>query len=202
MAFARSHAIAYGGDPSSLILFGHSAGANVAGSIAFTHPAPTAGCPGGTSLGPIQALVTWDGDWTLTDPSWDQPLAADPARWAAETLMSRITSDRTLKVVMLASGIVGGYVRDLSDPKVRDEFFKVRDASGALRQQLEAIGALDDNAYDIQEIQQLFYTLLQAQGNPVTLTPLPGASHDSFGSGMQDEAMSVFVAAFKAAAGV
>ena len=201
VAFARSHATAYGGDPASLILFGHSGGANLVGSIAFTHPAPTPGCPGGTSLGPIRALVTWDGDWTLTDPSWDTALAADPSAWDALTLLSRIASDRTLKVVMLASDIVGQYVRDLGDAKALEAFFTVRGPSGTLRRQLEAIGALDDQSYDIKEIQLLLYALLKAQGNPVTLTALPGTSHDMYGAAMDDTAMSVFVAAFKEAAG-
>jgi acetyl esterase/lipase len=201
VAFAESHAKAYGGDPGSLILFGHSGGAGVALAIASTHPAPTSGCPGGTSVGPVHGLVTWDGDWTLTDPGWDKPLAADPSVWDALTPFSTIASDRTLKVVMLASGIVGEYVRDLSDPKAFDAFFKVRGPSGVLHRQLEAIGALDDKAYDIQEIQRLLLSLLKAQGNPVTLTMLPGTSHDSYGSAMGDEAMSVFVTAFKEAAG-
>ncbi|MGZ4612515.1 MAG: hypothetical protein ACXV1K_04985 [Kineosporiaceae bacterium] len=201
VAFARRHAAEYGGDPNSLILFGHSGGANLAGGIAFTRPSPTPGCPGGATLGPTHALVTWDGDWTLTDPSWDEPLAADPSSWDTTTPITHIASDRTLKVVMLMSDIVGGYARDLSDPTVAESFFKARGPSGVLRRQLEASGALADKTYDIKEIQQLFYTLLTAQGNPVTLTALPGASHDSFGVAMGDQAMSVFVAAFEKAAG-
>lgn len=201
VAFARNHATEYGGDPGSMILFGHSGGADLAAAIAFTHPAPTKGCPGGTSVGPIHALVTWDGDWTLTDPGWDKPLAADPSTWDALTPFSSIASDRSLKVVVLASGIVGQYARNLSDSTALDAFFTVRGPRGVLRQQLQAIGALDDKTYDMQEIQRLFYTLLKEQGNPVTLTLLPGASHDSMGKRMQDEAMSVFVAAFNAAAG-
>jgi acetyl esterase/lipase len=201
VAFARSHATEYGGDPNTLILFGHSAGANVAGRIAFTHPAPTPGCPGGTSLGPIHALVTWDGDWTLTDPSWEDELESNTSTsWNTYTPIAHTASDTTLKVVVLASGVVGAYERDLSDPKVRHAFFSVRDPSGTLRRQLAAIGALDDNAYDMQEIQRLFYTRLKSQGNPVTLTKLPDTSHDDFGSAMGDEAMSVFVSAFEAAA--
>jgi acetyl esterase/lipase len=201
VAFARKHATDYGGDPNSLILFGHSAGANLAGSIAFTRPTPTTGCPAGASLGPIHALVTWDGDWTLTDPSWDAPLAADPSSWETTTPITHITSDKTLKVVVLMSDVVGPYRRDLSDPTTLDGFFDVRDPSGTFRRQLQANGMLNDKSYDIKEIQQLFYSLLKTQGNPVTLTALPGASHGSFGAAMGDKAMSVFVAAFEEAAG-
>jgi acetyl esterase/lipase len=201
VAFARSHAAEYGGDPSTLILFGHSAGANLVGRIAFTRPAPTPGCSGGTSLGRIQALVVWDGDWTLTDPSWEDELQADrSASWNIYTPIAHLKSDRTVRVVLLASGSVGPYERDLSDRKERDAFFSLRDPSGALQRQLVSIGALDDNAYDIQETQQLFYSRLKAQGNRVSLTELPGTGHDDFGSAMREEGMSVFVSAFKEAA--
>ncbi|MGZ6344824.1 MAG: alpha/beta hydrolase, partial [Candidatus Limnocylindrales bacterium] len=109
VAFARSHASEYGGDAQTLILFGHSAGANLAGGIAFRRLSPTPGCPGGASTGPIHALVTWDGDWTLGDWAWDPELAADASSWSTYTPITHIGSDRTLKVVMLASGTVGAY---------------------------------------------------------------------------------------------
>ena len=63
--FARAHAPEYGGDPATMIVFGHSVGANTAAMIAFARPEPTAGCLGGTTLGAIDALVTWEGDWVL-----------------------------------------------------------------------------------------------------------------------------------------
>lgn len=195
VAFARTHAAEYGGDPSKVIVFGHSAGANLAAGIGFAPATPTPGCRGGTSVGPIHALVTWDGDWTLSDPIWDEALDADPSLmdW---TPLEQIASNRTLRVVMLMSYIVGPYVRDLSDPKAFEAFFRVRDPTGSLRRQLVTIGALDDKAYDLQEFQQLLYTLLKVQGNPVTLTVLPGASHDAMGA----DAMPTFVAAFREAA--
>ena len=65
--FARAHAAEYGGDPATMIVFGHSAGANAAAMVAFARPEPTAGCLGGTTLGAIDALVTWEGDWLLSD---------------------------------------------------------------------------------------------------------------------------------------
>ncbi len=178
-----------------MIVFGYSAGAGLAAGLAFGDLTPTPGCRGGTSTGSIHALVTWDGDWMFTDPMWDERLAADPALMNDATVR-QIASNKALKVVMLMSESVGPYIRDLSDPKAFEAFFKVRDPSGSLRTQLAAIGALDDHAYDLKEMQQLLYTLLKAQGNPVTLTVLPGASHDAMGS----LAMPVFIAAFTVAA--
>lgn len=201
VAFARAHATEYGGDPQTLILFGHSAGAQIAGNIAFTDPVPTAGCPGGTSRGPLHALVAWDGDWGMIDPSWEGVLENNPSSWEIFTPITHIDSDTSLKVVLLASGVVGSYKRDLSDPAAAESFFELRGPGDFLRQQLENIGALDDGIVDIQEDQQLLYSVLEEQGNPVTLTELPGASHDSFGIAMYDEALAVFVAAFVAVAG-
>jgi acetyl esterase/lipase len=63
--FARAHAAEYGGDPATMIVFGHSAGAHPAAMVTFARPAPTAGCLGRATLGPIDALVTWEGNWLL-----------------------------------------------------------------------------------------------------------------------------------------
>jgi dienelactone hydrolase len=78
--FARAHAAEYGGDPATMIVFGYSAGATAGAFVAFARPEPTAGCLGGATLGAIDALVTWDGEWLLqtTFLRWDERLAADP----------------------------------------------------------------------------------------------------------------------------
>jgi acetyl esterase/lipase len=49
VAFARAHAADYGGDPATMIVFGHSGGAMVGAMVAFARPEPTAGCLGGTT---------------------------------------------------------------------------------------------------------------------------------------------------------
>ena len=79
VAYARSHAAEYGGDPSTLVLFGHSAGANTASVLAFNRPTPSEGCPGGDELGPISSLVTFEGDWLFMDSMWHQVIPDDPA---------------------------------------------------------------------------------------------------------------------------
>src|SRR5512140_3618037 len=63
--YARAHAAEYGGDPATMIVLGHSAGAPPAAMVTFARPAPTTGCLGGATLGPIDALVTWEGNWLL-----------------------------------------------------------------------------------------------------------------------------------------
>ena len=193
VAFAATHAAEYGGDPATMVVFGHSAGANMAALVAFARPAPTAGCLGGTTLGPISALVTWEGDWMAYDPRfpWDAALANDRRVLNGYTPLSYIARNKDLKVVMLASKDPG-IERGMSDPGAVDAFFAVRDPSGVLRRQLDTNGALADGTLDVIELQQLLYSLLKAQGNPVSLDVMPDSSHEYIAGG----GWEVFLAAF------
>ena len=67
---------------------------------------------------------------------------------------------------------------------------------GDLRRQLEANGALADGMLDFAEAQQLLYSVLKAQGNPVSLDVMPGSTHAS----LSGEGWEVFLAAFQKAA--
>jgi acetyl esterase/lipase len=181
VAFAATHAAEYGGDPATMTVFGHSGGASIASMVTFARPEPAATCLGGTTLGEIDALVTWDGDWMAIDPIWDDALTADPRILGVYTPGAFIAAHKDQKVSMLASEIPAPYVRDLSDPTVRASFFAVRDPSGSARKQLEASGALADGKYDLLELQRWFFSVLQAQGNPVSFELLTGATHDALG---------------------
>jgi len=193
VAFAQSNATQYGGDPATIILFGHSAGANEATMIAFLRPAPTAGCLGGTEVGPIHALVTWEGDFLLADPVWNSTLAADPRPVDAITPWKYLAGQKDLKVVMLVSDDPGANMATpLSDAKAADAFFKVRDPSGDLRTRLEAMGALADGSVSVTDEQELLLAALKAQGNPVSLDVMPGSSHTY----LSDAGRKVFLAAF------
>ena len=202
VAFARTHAAEYGGDPETMIVFGHSAGAHPAAKVAFARPEPTAGCLGGDSLGDIDALVTWEGNWLLsaTEPTimdWDGLLAADPGIMGSVTPWSDLADHRDQKVVMLVSDHPGAFFeREAGDPWATDSWLAVRDPSGDLRRQLEANGALADGRLDFVEVQQLLFSALQAQGNPVSLDVMPGSVHDSLSS----DGWEVFLAAFPKAA--
>lgn len=196
VAFAQAHAAEYGGDPAKTIVSGHSAGANIASVIAFNRPTPTAGCAGGPTLGPISALVTWDGDWMMIDPTYDAHLAADRRPLDVYTPLRNVAAHEDLPVVLLRSEIVGPYVRNLSEPTDMDAFFAARDPTGKLRPQLETLGALADGQFDLLELQEFFFAYLKANGNPVSLDVLPGTTHDS----LSDEGWGVMLAAFDKAA--
>jgi acetyl esterase/lipase len=196
--FARAHAAEYGGDPATMIVFGYSKGANTGALVAFARPEPTAGCLGGATLGAIDALVTWDGDWLLqtTFLPWDQLLASDPRLMTSLTPWTYFAEHKDLRVVMLASETPKGgdldLDRPLPDPEAMSAFFAPRDPSGVQRTQLEANGALTDGILDLREAQELLYSVLKEQGSPVSLDVLPGSTHIS----LSDAGWKVFLAAF------
>jgi hypothetical protein len=86
--------------------------------------------------------------------------------------------------------------RPLTDVEARNALFAPRVPSGVLRRQLEANGAFADGILDSIEEQQLLFSILEAQGNPVSLNVMP----DSIGTNLSDEGWKVFLAAFPKAA--
>jgi len=211
VAFARAHAAEYGGDPATMIVFGHSGGAQTAAMVAFARPELSAGCLGGTTLGAIDALVTWEGDWlmSVTHPRLadkDGWLAADPRIMDALTPWTYLAEHKDLKVVVLVSedpslSLESEYPgvlvdREVGDPWAADSLLAVRDPSGDLRRQLVKNGALADGTLTFVEAQQLLFSVLEAQGNPVTLDVMPDSSH----AYLRGDGWNVFLAAFPKAA--
>jgi acetyl esterase/lipase len=201
--FARAKAAEYGGDPATMILFGHSAGASTASIVAFHRPQPASGCLGGSTLGAIDALVTWDGEWLAqtTYMRWDELIAADPRVFDALSPWAYLPRHKDLKVVMLSEAKPNAdfnYERPLPDEAAMEAFFGPRDPTGVLRAQLEKNGALADGVLDALEAQQLLFSILKAQGNPVTIDLMPDTNHTTIGI----HGWPVFLAAFERAAGV
>jgi len=197
--FARAHAAEYGGDPATMIVFGHSGAAHAAAMAAFTRPEPTAGCLGGATLGEIDALVTWEGNWMLSvnEPDWDGALAGDSRIMDVVTPWTHLAEHTDQRVVMLVSEHPGAFFeRKVGDPWAADSWLAVRDPSGDLRRQLVANGAFADGTLDFVEAQQLLYSVLKAQGNPVSLDVMPASTHTD----LSGEGWKVFLAAFPKAA--
>jgi dienelactone hydrolase len=202
IAFAQRHAATYGGDPATTVVYGWAAGANVAATVAFARPEPTAGCLSDATLGPISALVTWAGGWALSvnNPDWDTILAAEPAAFDAATPWAHLAEQPNLEVVLLVSETPGASLeREVADPWAANSWLALRDPSGDLRRRLEANGAFADGILDWLEVQQLLRTALEEQGNPVSLDVLPGSTEESLSGAGWD----VFLSAFdKAASGL
>ena len=133
-------------------------------------------------------------------------LAADPRLMDALTPWRYVAGSRDQKVVMLVSedpsaSLVSEFPgvivdREVGDPWAADSWLAVRDPSGDLRRQLEANGAFADGILDFTEVQQLLCTVLEAQGNSVTLDVMPDSSH----AWLRGEGWDVFLDAFPKAA--
>lgn len=194
VAFARAHAAKYGGNPATMIVFGHSAGAERAAMVAFARPKPSAGCLASPTLGAIDALVTYEGDWIMGGAS-SRALEADARVLDVATPWKYLAAHKGLTVVVLVSSNPGLPDRVFADAKAVDAFFALRDPSGGLRKQLGANGALADGSLSFTENQQLLASVLKAQGNPVWFDVLPRSAHTFW----TDDGWKVFLAAFEKA---
>lgn len=188
IAFARAHAADYGGDPATMIVFGHSGGGNEASMQAFARPAPTASCLAGTEPSEINAFVVWEGDWVLGPSFWDGVLAEEPAFFDAITPWEVLDNQPEMPVHFVVSD-KPGYGR-------ADGPWLDTRGDGQFRSRFAAVGALDDGYLGLGEFQAMFAHELESRGNPVEYAVMPNSSHDS----LSDEGMQVFVDAFKAAA--
>jgi hypothetical protein len=126
---------------------------------------------------------------------WDDAIAADPRLMDGYTSMSHVAKEKDLKVAMLVSEDPG-IERKVADQATIDAFLAPRDPSGELRRRLEASGVFADGIFDVVELQQLLFSILEAQGNPVSLDVMPDSSHEYIGGG----GWKVFLAAFPKAA--
>jgi acetyl esterase/lipase len=192
VAYARTHAAEYGGHPSTLVVFGHSGGANAGSVIAFGGAPPVDGCAGGDTVGSISSLVTYEGDWLLMDTMWRPSIPKQVA--AAATPWEWLSSDTRLPVVMLVSEGSGGVVEPPAVTPAVD--WKTARDPIALRAAFRPALTDADGAKNIGQEQAVLYAALKAQGNPVSLTEVPGADHMTVGM-----SMPVVLAAIAQAAG-
>ncbi len=176
--FARAEAELYGGDPSNLTLYGHSAGAMIASLVAFSDPGVPEGCV--VPPGPVvpDNLVVFEGDWLLMgDPHWDNLLREDPRVMEAVTPWEYLDAGARMPV----------HILDSDDPSFVDYEYRttegvggwlaLRDPTGTFRRKLARLGALDDGVVSEREAQRLLYDQLQSLGYQATFHDLPDSSH-------------------------
>ena len=188
VAFARARAADYGGDPSTMIVYGHSGGGNQASVQAFLEPAPTDGCLVDTDPGTFDALVVWEGDWVLWPPFWDAILAEEPGWFDLITPWTRLAEHRDLPVHFVVSENPGYGRQDGAWLDTRGD--------GQMRSRLTAVGALEDGYMGFDELEEMFAKVLEDQGYSVTYDVMPNSTHSSLGA----EGWPVFLEAFKKAA--
>lgn len=196
IAFAAQEAPKYGGDPTWITVFGHSAGANEASMVAFKNPEPPAGCFADTRA-EADVLIAWEGDWLMAgSPSfWDPIYATDPAMFDAITPWAHIASRPELRVIVLESEN-NGLGRDAKDALGPDGWLTVRDPNGAFTAAFQAMGAFDDDNLALHEWQTILAGRLHESGNLVSYDIMPDSTHEYLSSA----GWVVFLDAFKRAA--
>ena len=178
LAFAQQEATTYDGDSARTVVYGSSAG-GTSGAGLVLGPAVdlTPGClaqappmaPVGAVLGDAEYFnhpAWWDGAFD-EDIEEMQTLVAekvDPAFWTAE-LPAR---------VRLWAAEEGSFPRSFDDPWDEDGWFAQRDPDGSIREDLDALGQLDDGVISYIDSGLLLFTRLQQTGIDATFEMFPG----------------------------
>jgi hypothetical protein len=146
VSYALAHAAEYGADPETLILFGHSAGANEASMIGLREATPLPECAVEMIPFVVDGMVLWEGDWLVSEPTgWDGYGESLPVAMEGITPWSWLATAPRMAVALVTTA--GGVtVSQLERCGVSDAAhpYWLRDPDGWYRERLEAAGALDD----------------------------------------------------------
>jgi hypothetical protein len=179
VSFAVAHARDYGADPSRLVLFGHSAGANTAAMVAYGKPKAFPGCRVTPSVWTPRGVMLWEGDWLLeTGEIWDKFGAA------IATVMPAYTPWRLLAAAPKIAARLA--VADMSRVGLDrcsakgSAWLAWRDVTGTLRHRLASSGALNDDCVNVGEAAELLAASMRGHGieAKVLVLPDPGSIHE------------------------
>jgi len=186
--FARERAERYGGDPSNLALFAHSAGGNIAAIVAFADPEVPQGCVARSGSLVPESLVFFEGGWLLPDPDWDALLAEDPDVVIDAMLPWPYLDggDRMPVTILLSEYGADSQWIDVEDPQA---WMTLRDPSGELGDEADQMGIFDDGRLDMREMQALLLHRVDALGYEASLDTLPESDHTS----LSEEGLQVLV---------
>jgi hypothetical protein len=182
VSYAVTHAEEYGADPTRLVLFGHSAGANTAGLVAWTETSALAGCEVPPAEWTVQALMLWEGDWFLGPPPNDAFGTDLPALLAVLSPWPSLAATIDVPPVeaeFAVSTTSRGTMRH-PDASSTAEWLAWRDPTGQMQSELEAVSAFADGFLDIGEPSEVMVNALNARGADATLLELtdPATTHD------------------------
>jgi len=190
VAFARAEAERYGGDPSNLTLYGHSAGAGIAIIVALSDPEVPEGCVATASSVVPDNLVLFEGDWLVVGMGfWDKLLREDAGVMDTFTPWSHLDEGARIPVRILDSGDPTFVLPRFRTLEGEGEWLTLRDATGALRRGLQTMGAFDDGKLSQTDVQRLLLRELKRFGYETTFHDLPDSSHSS----LSEEGVQVVV---------
>jgi acetyl esterase/lipase len=179
VVFARADAERYGGDPSNLTLYGHSAGAGIASIVALSEPEVPEGCVARSGSVVPDNLVLFEGDWLVVGSSfWDDLLREDPRVMDTFTPWSYLDEASRMPVHILDSDDTGFVEYKYRAAEGAGRWLALRDPTGTFRRSLEKLGAFDDGELSERDVQRLLLRRLKGLGYEATFHNLPDSSHN------------------------
>jgi hypothetical protein len=174
VSYAIEHASTYGGDPSRLVILGHSAGAGAASVVGLREAASFAPCAVEPRPFEPDLLAFYEGDWLCQDTIWDQFGAG------LSTVRDGITPWNWLEVEP-KPGIV---MVTSAEAPIRCEmesegWYDSRDPDGSLRERLEVYDAFEDDCIEAAESAKVMGDVMSERGFSVEELFLPSSEHMS-----------------------
>ncbi len=167
VSFAASQAAEFGADPSRLVLVGELYGANTASMVALGTADPYPGCLASTTEWSATGLVGLNDDWLAGAPFFDAVASAAVEVFSPWALLDQAPTIPTKLVVTSDAVTVTGRCDD------RDaDWMTSRDPTGAMREQLDAVGAYEDGCVDMGDMADAMAAEMAAQGLPAEVVRL------------------------------
>ncbi len=178
VAFAQQIAPEYGGDASTTVVYGFSAGTGPALTAALgpSH-VPVPGCATDATPSPITGVVLGDGEYFWQSENFDAAFTADldgmrsevalltdPTRWEPGL-------DAEFHLWAAAEGTAP---RFLDVPAGGDDWLTLRDPDGSIRSDLDGLGEVDDRIISYIDSARLLELRLANAGLDVSLDVYPG----------------------------
>jgi hypothetical protein len=181
VSYAVTYAEEYGADPARLVLFGHSAGANMAGVVAWSETAAFAGCEVPPAEWAVQALMLWDGDWLVGNPYFhvfETDLAAMLPFLTPWPSLATAPDVPQVDAELAVSTTSRAWMR-APDASPTAEWLAWRDPTGQMQNELEAVDAFADGFVDLGEGAEVMVNALTAHGVDASLLELtdPATTH-------------------------
>jgi hypothetical protein len=191
VSYAVTHADEYGADPTRLVLVGASAGATKAGTVALTETSSFAGCEVPPAEWTAQGLMLWEGDWFMAPRPNDVFGAEMPAVLAAVSPWPSLATAADLPPLDAEFAVSPAGRAQWRTPAASSaaEWMALRDPTGQLQHDLEAVDAFADGFVDIGEAAEIMVNALNARGVDASLLELnrdPATTHEMLGDGDLD----------------